>query len=193
MGDRDALRGWTALSTGAVALTVALAVSGCLPAVESSSPPGSEGQPPTATSGSEGDPAASDAPAPGASPAQSPPAPTGWPGIPRSGQLPAPRTTGPAPASARGPAQVPPPAGGPLLEIPAVAPPPSPAPQPEAAPCTTPPFVPAPAPEYGVGIPAVPLDVVPEWDIQAPAGLDAQTAVEWWSATGAPGAAGKAK
>ncbi|WP_208711317.1 hypothetical protein [Sinomonas sp. R1AF57] len=75
----------------------------------------------------------------------------------------------------------------PLAQDPApAAPAPSPAdaPAPEPPRCTTPPFAAAPPPEYGSGIPAMRLDVVPAWDLQTPAGLEAAAAVEWWAGNG---------
>ncbi|WP_433875717.1 hypothetical protein [Sinomonas atrocyanea] len=93
-------------------------------------------------------------------------APPAGPGRPSAGLVVVPLAQDPAPA-----AQTPEPTA------PA-------APTPEPPRCTTPPFVSAPGPEYGSGIPAMRLDVVPAWDLQAPAGLEAAAAVEWWAANG---------
>ena len=190
-----------ALSMGAVALTVSLAATGCFPASGPSSSPSTEQPQATATpeasptpsdAAAQGEPSADAPSAPGVPPVQTPgpvaaPAPTQWPGIQRSIQRYVPRATAPAPASVPGPS------AAQLVEIPAVPPPPSPAPLPDTAQCTTPPFVPAPAPEYGTNLLALPLDVVPEWDIHAPDGLDAQAAVEWWAANGGRVAAERAQ
>lgn len=193
VGIKDVCRGRSVLSLSTVAVMVALAASGCSPADAPAAAP----EPSRSASNS----------------ATSSPAPTGAPTDPsaapsRTGESDAEPSAEPAVVSdpegpslggVDVPAQWPsvprgfhsfipvaqPPVGAPAVVPMTTAPGTAPSPAPPVA-CTVAAFVPAPAPEYGTPVTALVLDYVPSFDLNAPEGLGARAAVEWWAANGHP-------